>query len=348
MTHLDVALRALAVQRDVEQEARREAWQAVPAAWGPQLAERRRTPTGDDEGTAEDDPALRVLGPHGRLLDAVLRTVHTAGGGAAVDRDRLALFVAMGVVEAALPDLLPALVASRDPAGRFDPSRFFGGGFRLLHPLWPLAMLGNVAVGQVAIDLDVRGDNAVLGSEADAGIRALLEGAWSIAEGRSDAALVAATGAGGGPFAEARAWVEGLAPDTPLGRGAAACLLAPAGPGDAHLRLRGGATGFLGGEPAAAWQAVVRRTLGGREAATLHGVVAPADAALHAALDALDLGGLARSPLVTRDGDLGPAAPLAALARLPRPDGPPSAWYLVAAAGRQGGLGALLVEVPAS
>ena len=75
------------------------AWRDVPADWGPLLAARGRTPDVDDEPPGEDDPALRVLGPHGRQLGAVLGAVHEAGGAATLDRDAVGLFVATDVVD---------------------------------------------------------------------------------------------------------------------------------------------------------------------------------------------------------------------------------------------------------
>ncbi len=128
----------------------------------------------------EDDPALRILGPHGRLLDAVCLEAHGAARLETLARERVGLFVGMGMVDSSVDDLAPAALASRDDAGQLSLERFFAGPYRQIHPLWPLSMLNNVAAGQIAIDLDIRGDNAVLAADADAGVRALLEGARSL------------------------------------------------------------------------------------------------------------------------------------------------------------------------
>ena len=98
-------------------------------------------------------------------------------------------------------------------------------------------MLNNVAVGQLAIDLDVRGDNLVLASEADGGVRALLEGAYALADGRIDAALVGGVAEPVMPASLARARLRGtLGRGAAPGEGAAAFLLGSA-PARASARL---------------------------------------------------------------------------------------------------------------
>jgi 3-oxoacyl-(acyl-carrier-protein) synthase len=146
----------------------------------------RRPDSGAED---EDDPVQRVLGPHGRWLDLCARAAHEAARLREVPREQVGLFVGLGLVDSPPEDLAPAVVASRGPDGAFDLARFYEGGFRTIHPLWPLAMLANVAAGHVAIDLDVRGDNAVLGGEADAGARAIGEAWRALAFGAARAAL---------------------------------------------------------------------------------------------------------------------------------------------------------------
>lgn len=324
------------------------AWRDVPAGWGPLLATRGRTPDLDDEPPGEDDPALRVLGPHGRQLGAVLGAVHEAGAAATLDRDMLGLFVATDVVDPEPDDILPALRASRDKDGRFDLTRFFAGGFRSLHPLWPLAQLNNVAVGQVAIDLAVRGENAVFGSEADAGVRAVLEAAWSVEEGHSRAALVGATAPRAGPFSEARAYVEGWPPARPLGQGAAALLLgtSPAPRPRGTVSIVAGTTGHGAGDDAAAWEDVIEHALaagGGPQPVVVH---APDEADLTRALAALGLASIERRDLEAGVGHLGPATALAVVAALDaRPGHEPAGAHLLLVRGPNGGRGALVLEV---
>ncbi len=199
----------------------------------------------DDAAGPEDDPTLRILGPHGQWLESVLSSLAPR----AVARDRLGLYVALGMVDSPVEDLAPSILASRDGAARFDLARFFGGGYRAIHPLWPLSMLGNVAVGQLAIDLDLRGDNVVLASQADAGVRALLEARGALLEGATDTALVAAASERVSPASLARRRLRGisiaLGDGAAPGEGAAACRLRREADAEAPLlRLLGGATTF--------------------------------------------------------------------------------------------------------
>ncbi len=113
--------------------------------------------------------------PHGTLLELVARAAHGQANLGSVPREAIALMIGLGMVDSPTADLEAAVAASRDDAGAFDLARFFQGGFRAIHPHWPLRMLNNVVVGQLAADLDVRGDNLVLAAEADAGVRAFAE-----------------------------------------------------------------------------------------------------------------------------------------------------------------------------
>ena len=218
----------------------------------------------------EDDPALRILGSHGRILDAVAREAHDAAGFGALARERVGLFAGMGMVDAPVHDLAAAALASRRGGQPLTLDAFFRGGYRAVHPLWPLSMLGNVAVGQVSIDLDLRGDNLVLSSEADAGLRAVLEGARSVQSGACDAALVGGASGRVTPQALARlALQERLGPVEP-GEGGAMLALARDGAALAYVAGGGSAYGrsLLGSGPdAEAWARALRAALAEADAA---------------------------------------------------------------------------------
>lgn len=155
--------------------------------WGGRPPQVARMP--DARQGLEDDPALRILGRHGEWLDLCARRAHEQARLSELPREEVGLFVALGIVDSPPEELAPAVLASRGADGEFDLARFFEGGFRAVHPLWPLAMLGNVAVGQIAIELDLRGDNVVLGSEADAGARAIGEAWHALSLGTAKAVL---------------------------------------------------------------------------------------------------------------------------------------------------------------
>jgi 3-oxoacyl-(acyl-carrier-protein) synthase len=177
-----------------------------------------------DEESPEDDPTMRILGPHGALLESVARAVYEGDHLEQLAPERLGLFVGMGMVDSPVHDLRAAALAARDDTGAFSLERFFAGAYRNIHPLWPLSMLGNVAAGQVSIDLDIRGDNVVLASEADASLRALLEAARSIARGDCDGAIAGGVSGRITPARLAREALRGTG-GAPLGEGGAAVAL---------------------------------------------------------------------------------------------------------------------------
>lgn len=190
-----------------------------------------------EPATSEDDPALRILGRHGQLLESVLLGVHDHAHVDGIPRERVGMYVSIGMADTPIEHLTPAVLASRDEEGRLDMRRFFGGGYRHVHPLWPLAILNNVAAGQISIDLDIRGDNVVTSSESDGAVRALIEAACALADGTADAMLTGGVSEPVCPAVLARLGLRGVLGDGPAmpcsaegrgcspGEGAAAFLL---------------------------------------------------------------------------------------------------------------------------
>lgn len=285
--------------------------------------------------TPEDDPALRILGPHGRLLHAVALEAHAAASLGQLDRELVGLFVGMGMVDSPVEDLAAAAQAARDDTGAFSLKSFFAGAYRQIHPLWPLSMLNNVAVGQIAIDLDIRGDNLVVASDADAGVRALLEAAWSVSEGTSQAALAVGVSGRVSPAQLARrALRPGPSQGVP-GEGGAALVLER----EEDARARGASIlGFL---------------LGG---ATSFGRDTGPTEAFRATLRMAGLPETEQGFQITLDrehvGDLGAGAPATSIGLLladwartrahAESDAPRRA--LIHAAGAEGSIGTLLIE----
>ena len=158
------------------------------------------------------------------MIDRVARAVHDAARGEALPREAIGMFLAMGMVDSPPEALAPAILASRDEAGTFSFPRFFDGGFRSIHPHWPLRMLNNVAVGQLAADLDVRGDNLVLSCEADAGVRAIGEAVEAIRIGSVRAAIAGGVSERVSAASLARSALRGT-PGEAIGEGGAAVWL---------------------------------------------------------------------------------------------------------------------------
>ncbi len=187
----------------------------------------------EPEGAAAEGPT-RVETPHGALLERCARAAHAAGRGAELPREAIGAFVALGMVDSPPDAMDAAIAASAGDDGAFALDRFFGGGFRSIHPHWPLAMLNNVAAGQLAADLDLRGDNLVVTSEADAGVRAFAEALCALSIGAVRAALVAGIADHVGAAALLRAAERGT-PGEVLGEGGGALLLE----GERDARARG-------------------------------------------------------------------------------------------------------------
>lgn len=197
----------------------------------------------------EDDPQMRILGQHGQRMEPVCGAVRAHLSALGFARERTGLYVGMGMIDAAPSDLVTAVRASTRPDGSLDLRRFFRSGYRALHPLWPLSMLNNVAAGQLATDLDIRGDNLVLAAEATAGVGAVLEAARAVREGTLDGALAVGVSERLGPAHLARhAAVGQLHTERPgwvLGEGAAA--LALAGPSASSQGASSQGASILGG-----------------------------------------------------------------------------------------------------
>lgn len=319
----------------------------------------------------EDDPALRILGPHGRLFDALAREVHDAAGLQALPRERVGLFAAMGMVDSPVGDLLPAAEASCEN-GTMDWETFYGGAYRRIHPLWPLSMLNNVAVGQVSIDLDIRGDNLVLASDADGGLRAVLEAASAVRQGSCDAAVAGGVSGRISPFALARMRLQGRG-DVPLGEGGAAFVLereaeARARGSTVLARVLGGASAFgaCDEHPGPDERAVERavRTALDRAAVDAADVPVVSDAPAGPSREAVSAGVAAAGiPRAARGGSGGATGHLGAgdamldlhalvlrlgdAERRPGRDRSDARRALVVACGSEGGVGALILEAVA-
>lgn len=219
----------------------------------------------------EEETAKRVLGRHGQLIDALLRRLHEAGGLAAAPRNRVGLYVLTGLTDSPIGDMTPAVLASRDDDGTFDVARFFKGGFRRMHPLWPLEVLQNVAIGQISIDLDIRGDNVVLSSEGDGAVRVVTEAAFALLDENADHVLVAGGSNAVSPAELARLTLRGdrCSP----GEAAGALHLERDGGRRPRAYVLGGATAFerAEGRPGPTEDAFRRAIRGALDAAGVEG-----------------------------------------------------------------------------
>jgi len=179
----------------------------------------------DSESLGFEPRDSRIMDVHSLMLMKSVRDAlsHAAIDNSAVPREKLALFAGMGMVDYRIDDLLPAVVKSGSAGKLFDYRSFYGEGYKEIHPLWPLSMLNNISFCQVAIALDIQGENTVFSPDADSGSCAVAEAMWSLQEGSAVAALAAGVSETISPFSLARAQLSGMLPS-----GAA--------PGDGNVR----------------------------------------------------------------------------------------------------------------
>ncbi len=105
------------------------------------------------------------------------------------EREELGLFLGIGREPPDTGASEPALAASeRD--GRLCPQALSSRGRELYPPLLPLLTLPNLVLSHISINLEIRGWNGTVAGEAAAGVGALIEGYYAVAEGRCPAALV--------------------------------------------------------------------------------------------------------------------------------------------------------------
>jgi 3-oxoacyl-[acyl-carrier-protein] synthase II len=103
-------------------------------------------------------------------------------------------FAAIGMVDYRQEDLTGAVSASRDEQGGIDYDKFYEQNFRDIFPLWPLSMLNNIALCQVAVRLGLRGENTVFSPHGDSAIQAVAEAAATVEEGGNSAVLAGGVG----------------------------------------------------------------------------------------------------------------------------------------------------------
>jgi 3-oxoacyl-[acyl-carrier-protein] synthase II len=180
------------------------------SGFGCSLAAQVRTLDASDPKIHPRD--ARIMGTHSHLL---LKTARAAFEGASLEgtevpRDEIGFFAGMGMVDYEVKDLLPAVLKSLDGRGGIDYSLFYSGGYTEIYPLWPLSMLNNIGFCQVAMSLDLQGENTVFSPHGDSGVMAIAEGAASVREGRAQVALCGGVSEKVNPFSLARAHLCGV------------------------------------------------------------------------------------------------------------------------------------------
>lgn len=133
----------------------------------------------------------RIADLHTTMLLKCSQDAYRQGGleALSIPRDTIGFFAGMGAVDYQLADLVPAVLASRRESETLDMKRFFSSGWQEIYPLFTLSMLNNISFCLAAIELDIRGENAVFAPHADAGAQALVEALNTLLEERATVAL---------------------------------------------------------------------------------------------------------------------------------------------------------------
>lgn len=133
----------------------------------------------------------RIADLHTMMLLKCSQDAYRQGGLAAlsIPRDTIGFFAGMGAVDYKLADLMPAVLASRRDSHGLDMGLFFATGWQEIYPLFTLSMLNNISFCLAAIELDIRGENAVFAPHADAGAQALIEAVNTLLEEKAAVVL---------------------------------------------------------------------------------------------------------------------------------------------------------------
>lgn len=159
-----------------------------------------------------DTRDTRVMNTHSSMLIKAARDAFLASGldAALIPRESIAFFAGMGMVDYSVEDLLPAVLKSLDATGTLDYAAFYTEGYKDIRPLWPLSMLNNISFCQVAIDLDIQGENTVLSPDANSGAQAVSEAMKCIEDGKCTASLAAGVSETITPLSLARGHFSGI------------------------------------------------------------------------------------------------------------------------------------------
>jgi 3-oxoacyl-[acyl-carrier-protein] synthase II len=154
----------------------------------------------------------RIMDTHSYLLMQSTRDAfHQAGlEKTSIPKEEIGFFAGMGMVDYEIEDLLAAVNKSLDERGDLDYSAFYSQAYTEIYPLWPLRMLNNIGFCQVAMQLNVQGENTVFSPQGDSGAMAVTEGMKSVRDQRAQVVLCGGVSEKVNPFSLARAHLSGI------------------------------------------------------------------------------------------------------------------------------------------
>ena len=154
----------------------------------------------------------RIMDTHAHLLMKSTRDAFQQAGldRTSIPREEIGFFAGMGMVDYEVEDLLPAVVKSLDGRGTLDYSAFYSQAYTEIYPLWPLKMLNNIGFCQVAMQLNIQGENTVFSPHGDSGAMAVTEGVKSVRDQRVQVVLCGGVSEKVNPSSLARAHLSGI------------------------------------------------------------------------------------------------------------------------------------------
>jgi 3-oxoacyl-(acyl-carrier-protein) synthase len=154
----------------------------------------------------------RIMDTHAHLLMKSTRDAFQQAGldRTSIPREEIGFFAGMGMVDYEVEDLLPAVVKSLDGRGTLDYSAFYSRAYTEIYPLWPLKMLNNIGFCQVAMQLNIQGENTVFSPHGDSGAMAVTEGVKSVRDQRVQVVLCGGVSEKVNPSSLARAHLSGI------------------------------------------------------------------------------------------------------------------------------------------
>jgi 3-oxoacyl-[acyl-carrier-protein] synthase II len=145
------------------------------------------------------------------LMKSTRDAFHQAGlDRTSISREEIGFFAGMGMADYEVEDLLPAVVKSLDGRGHLDYSAFCSQAYTEIYPLWPLKMLNNIGFCQVAMHLNIQGENAVFSPHGDSGAMAVTEGMKSVRDQKAQVVLCGGVSEKINPFSLARAHLSDI------------------------------------------------------------------------------------------------------------------------------------------
>ncbi len=132
------------------------------------------------------------------------------GGVGGLLAEDIGFFAGIGMVDYNIGDLIPAVKKSIDSQGNLDYDAFFSHGYQEIYPLWPLSMLNNISFCQVAIRLNIRGENTVFSPHADSGIQAITEAVNVLLDKKAQAVIAGGVSEKVSPLSMARAGLRSI------------------------------------------------------------------------------------------------------------------------------------------